>query len=108
MVNYEIIGAVVVAMIAILGGVAHFYRLSGKFKQQREKQDAQILRESKEYTDMKIDYLQKDISYQKELHEGKIAELSEKIEELKEEMRNQHSQLVNLLTKMVGRSRDND
>jgi uncharacterized coiled-coil protein SlyX len=48
--------------------------------------------------------LEQELLHQKDKHEGKIAELSDKIEQLREEMRRHHSQLVELLTKMIDKT----
>ena len=60
-----------------------------------------ILSDTKDYTDSIYKGLEQELKHQKDLHEGKIAELSEKIEQLREEMRRHHTQLVDLLTKMI-------
>jgi len=43
----------------------------------------------------------KDLEHTKESHETKLESLSEKIEQLREEVRSQHSQLIALLTKLI-------
>ena len=47
------------------------------------------------------DSFQKDVSHIRETYNSEIRNLGHKIEELREEVRGQHSQLVTLLTKLV-------
>ena len=44
---------------------------------------------------------QKDIAHMKETYNGELRFLGQKIEELRSEVRNQHGQLVQLLSKMI-------
>lgn len=99
--NYEMLGLVLSALIMILGGIATLYKMSSSMRKERDEENRKVLRESKEYTDSKYKILEQELKYHKEIHEGKVSELSEKIEQLREEMRRHHGQLVNLLTKMV-------
>lgn len=99
--NYEILGLVLAALFMISGGVATLYKMASSMRKEREEENKKTLKEAKEYTDSKCQVLEQEIKHQKDLHEGKIAELSEKIEQLREEMRRHHTQLVDLLTKMV-------
>jgi hypothetical protein len=52
---------------------------------------------------MKQDH-SKDIAHLKETYNGEIKFLGQKIEELRSEVRNQHAQLVQLLSKMIDRN----
>lgn len=99
--NYEILGLVLAALFMISGGVATLYKLASSMRKEREEENSKILAESKEYVDAKYRILEQEVKHQKDLHEGKIAELSDKIEQLREEMRRHHGQLVDLLTKMI-------
>jgi cell division protein FtsL len=99
--NYEILGLVVSAIIMIAGGIGTLYKAMASLRKEREEENEKVLQEAKQYTDSKLAILEQEIRYQKELHEGKIAELSEKIEQLRDEMRRHHGQLVDLLTKMI-------
>lgn len=99
--NYEILGLVLAALFMISGGVATLYKLASSMRREREEENEKILSDSKNYTDSKYNVLEQELKHQKDLHEGKIAELSEKIEQLREEMRRHHTQLVDLLTKMI-------
>lgn len=99
--NYEILGLVLAALFMISGGVATIYKVVNSLREERDRENEKILKESKEYTDNKHAILKQELEHQKDIHEGKIAELTDKIELLREEMRRHHSQLVNLLTKMV-------
>lgn len=102
--NYEMLGLVVAALIMIGGGVGSLYKATNSMRKEREEENEKILDTSKQYTDAKFFMLEQELRYQKEMHEGKIAELSEKIEQLREEMRRHHGQLVDLLTKMIDKN----
>lgn len=102
--NYEILGLVVVALIMIGGGVGSLYKVTNSMRKEREQENEKVLATAKQYADSKFIILEQEVRYQKEMHEGKIAELTLKIEELREEMRRHHGQLVDLLTKMIDRS----
>lgn len=99
--NYEILGLVLSALFLISGGIATLYKMASSLRKEREEENYKTLLESKSYTDQKCKVLEQELKHQKDLHEGKIAELSEKIEQLREEMRRHHTQLVDLLTKMI-------
>ena len=101
--NYEILGLVLAALIMIGGGIGTLYKAITRIRKEREEENKKVLTESKEYTDSKVYSIEQEIKYHKELHESKVAELSEKIEALREEMRRHHTQLVDLLTKMIDR-----
>ena len=101
--NYEILGLVLAALVIISGGVATLLKMTNSMRKEREEENKKVLVESKEYTDQKYKVLEQELKHQKNIQEGKIAELSEKIEQLREEMRRHHSQLVELLTKMIER-----
>ena len=47
----------------------------------------------------------KDMAHLKETYNGEIKNLGQKIEELRSELKNQHGQLVTLLTEMVKKGR---
>ena len=101
--NYEILGLVLAALVIISGGVATLLKMTNSMRKEREEENKKVLNESKEYNDQKYKVLEQERKHQKDIQEGKIAELSEKIEQLREEMRRHHSQLVELLTKMIER-----
>lgn len=101
--NYEILGLVLAALFMISGGVATLYKMMNSLRTERDRESEKVLKEAKEYTDNKYHSLEQELQHQKNMHEGKIAELSQKIEELREEMRRHHTQLVSLLTKMIER-----
>lgn len=50
--------------------------------------------------------VEKDLQHLRETYNGEIRNLGAKIEELRSELRNQHTQMVALLTKMIGNSKD--
>lgn len=102
--NYEILGLVLAALFMISGGIATLYKMINSLRTERDRENEKVLKESKDYTDNKVLVLTQELEHQKDMHEGKIAELSEKIEQLREEMRRHHGQLVELLTKMIDRN----
>jgi phage host-nuclease inhibitor protein Gam len=85
----------------------------------KKEQAAEIIQEAKEadasmrlkmeakYHDLELKVknletsVEKDISHLKETYNNEIKNLGQKIEELRSELRNQHGQLVQLLTEMV-------
>lgn len=99
--NYEILGLVLAALFTISGGIATLYKMINSLREERDRENEKVLKEAKEYTDVKCHSLEQELAHQKDMQEGKIAELSEKIEQLREEMRRHHSQLVELLTRMI-------
>lgn len=86
---------------------------------EKEAEKAAILQEAKEYTEyikkdlenkivnvqINLDTVEqsvaKDLAHLRETYNGEIRNLGTKIEELRSELRNQHGQLVQLLTKMI-------
>lgn len=50
--------------------------------------------------------VEKDLAHMRETYNGEIRNLGQKIEDLRSELRNQHGQLVQLLTKMISKSKD--
>lgn len=101
--DYQVVGIVLGALFFISGGLATLYKFINTIRKEREIENDKTLALAKEYVDAKCIRLEAELNHQKDMHEGKTAELSRKIEELKEEMRRHHSQLVGLLTKMVDR-----
>lgn len=99
--NYEILGMVLGALIVISGGIGTLYKMMNSLRKEREEENRKTLEQAKAYTDSKYQVLETEVAHQKDMHEGKVAELSQKIEELKEEMRRHHTQLMGLLQKMV-------
>lgn len=105
-------------------------KINKDLKKERELEAAKILQEAKEATDRvqleletkneaaflelenKIGQVKKevdnfkqnvdkDLQHIRETYNGEIRNLGQKIEELRSELRNQHGQLVGLLTKMI-------
>ena len=100
----QIIGAVLLALFTISGGLATIYKWIINLRKEREEENARTLQAAKDYIDAKIEKLEAELAHQKDLHEGKISELSDKIEHLREETRRYHSQLVDLITKMLDKN----
>jgi uncharacterized coiled-coil protein SlyX len=99
--DYQTVGIVLGALFFITGGLATLYKFLNTIRKEREAENEKILAAAKTYTDAKFEKLEMELAHQKDLHEGKIAELSHKIDELKEEMSRHHSQLMDLLVKKL-------
>ncbi len=109
-------------LIAIGTFVLTLQKITKNFKKDREEDSARILQEAKEEDTLiktkleaRIEALHaelknlelsvnKDIHHIRETYNGEIRNLGSKIEELRAELRNQHGQLVQLLTKMIEHS----
>lgn len=112
------------SLIAIGSLVLTLQKIAKNFKKDREEHAAKILQQAKEEDalikaklEARVDKLShelktlqasvgKDIEHIKETYNGEIRNLGEKIEELRSELRNQHGQLVNLLSEMIRNSKD--
>jgi len=101
--KYSVVGYVFFALVAISGGIGTLYKVMTAMRNEREIENLKILKTAEQYVDVRFDSIEQELSHQKEIHEGKTAELSVKIEELKEEMRRHHFSLVELLTKLVSK-----
>lgn len=104
------IGSIIVGLGAIGGVIWTFVEIKDKFKKglqedlesQIKNQDSKITLLEQQIRSIE-EMVNKDIIHLKESHSNEIKNLSEKIEELRDEVRNQHSQLVQLLSKLVSR-----
>ncbi len=113
----------VAAATTALGGAWLTIRKIAKDNDRRKKQyTAEILQSAKEADqslkvrlESKVHELEiqlrtlkenvdKDITHLRETYNGEIKFLGQKIEELRSEVRNQHAQLVQLLTKMIDKN----
>ena len=99
--DYQIVGVVLGALFFVSGGLATIYKFVNTIRKERDIENEKIISASKAYVDAKIEHLQQEIDHQKDMHEGKISELSTKIDELKEEMSRHHSQLMEILVKKL-------
>jgi peptidoglycan hydrolase CwlO-like protein len=115
----EILGAVVGALGSIGAVAVTFTTLKNSFKKELQKEIADSIASARDIADadirafnLRIDSLSKeiaslenkidkDIDHVKNIYNGEIRSLADKIENLREEVRHQHSQLVSLLTKLV-------
>ena len=97
--NYETLGMVLGALFLITGGLATIYKMLNGIRKEREEENQKVLKQAKDYSDQKFQVLEQELNHQKDLHEGKISELAQQIEQLREEMRRHHTQLVDLLSK---------
>lgn len=107
-------------MIVTLGtALLTVMKVNRTIKKDREEQEAKILQSAKEedalvrtQLEAKIkaqeveianmkEIFAKDIDHLRETHSGQIANLGEKIEQLRDELRTQHGQMVDLLSKLI-------
>lgn len=79
-------------------------------KKQKEVEKAIILQEAKEIAlkykrelETKIELLQRDLDHVKETHSSEIKFVGERIQELRDEVRTQLSQIVMLVSKLIDR-----
>ena len=104
--DYQTVGIVLGALFFITGGLATLYKFIDTIRKEREQENDKVLQLAKSYTDAKFDKLEMELAHQKDLHEGKISELSEKIDQLKAEMSRHHSQLMDLLVKKLSKDEE--
>lgn len=115
----EIVGAVLGALGAIGTIAVTFTNLKNSFRKEIDKEIKSAIQTAREIADsdikgfnLRLDSINKDIDNLKEkieddidnvknIYNGEIRSLAEKIEGLREEVRHQHTQLVSLLTKLV-------
>jgi uncharacterized membrane protein len=113
------ISAGLAALVTISGLILSWQKIVKNAKKEREEQAAKILQAAKEEDALlkaklearveKIDLqlktlelnVNKDIGHLKETYAAEIKVLGEKIEALRDELRDQHSQMVTLLSKLI-------
>lgn len=95
------IGIVVVALTAILGLFWLMIRMSNSFKNDIEKDFNEKLKANKEYTLLKHNAAIREIEHIKEVQEGRLRELTEKIDELREQVASGQKQTMEILTKLL-------
>jgi hypothetical protein len=118
-VNLSTLMAIAMAVTTIGGAWLTIRRISKDSARQKEIHGAKILQAAKEADQalrLKLesrvhelendleslkDSVAKDIAHLRETYNGEIKFLGQKIEELRSEVRNQHGQLVQLLSKMI-------
>jgi uncharacterized protein YPO0396 len=117
--GYEMLVPLAGLITAIGTAIYTVQKVSKNFKSDKKDFKAEILQDAKEEDakhrlelDNKINALQvelnnlrenveKDMDHIRETYNGEIRNLGQKIEDLRSELRNQHGQLVQLLTKMI-------
>lgn len=117
--SQELIGPVAVALGTIFGAYASLAKIKAGFKKelQEETQKAIVAAREASISDIAIlqvkienlgkdmtnlkDSIEKEIDFVKQTHDSEIRNLGSKIEELRDEVRGQHSQLVSLLSKLI-------
>lgn len=123
-VTWEAILAVAGAITVIGGSWLTVRKIQKDAQAQKKEQAAEILQAAKEEIalkekdlqarlnalDTRMDTLEssvdKDLHHLRETYNGEIRNLGQKIEDLRSELRNQHTQMVSLLTKMIDNSKD--
>lgn len=113
----------IVAVSGLIGAVGGawitIHTIREKMEKARQRRDAKLLQEAKEEISvaktnlehqinaLKAEHenlkenIDKDIQHIRETYNGEIRNLGQKIEDLRSELRNQHGQLVQLLSKMI-------
>jgi hypothetical protein len=111
------------SLVAVIGGLYTTYRhisLSLKIKKENEKQaildeaktelDKVSIELNEKIKDLEIELalakenITKDFVHMKEIYSAEINELGSKIEALRQDLQSQHSQMIELLTRLVGKS----
>lgn len=123
-VTWEAILAVAGAITVIGGAWLTVRKVTKDSEQQKKEQAEAILKTAREELaskeaalqarlnalDTRIETLEssvdKDLQHLRETYNGEIRNLGQKIEDLRSELRNQHTQMVSLLTKMIDNSKD--
>lgn len=119
MIELSMIIAAAAAFTTIGGAYLTFRRIQKDARAEREAYTVNILKEAEERDndlrtalETKIESLKKelenleetvnkDLEHIRETYNGEIRNLGQKIEELRQELRQQHGNLVKLLTKMI-------
>lgn len=117
--DYQSIMTVAGSIVTIGTAISIIQKIFRNVKKAREEYNAQILQAAKEeislarlklearIKDVEADLdtlkvsLSKDLDHVKETHNAELKNLGEKIEEVRSELRFQHTQILQLLTKMV-------
>lgn len=117
--NYQNIIALSSAIITIGGAWLTIRKIAKDNQKSRKEHEAAVLQQAKEEDQLirldleakirsiKADLknleanVNKDLNHLKETYNGEIRNLGQKIEELRSELKNQHGQLVGLLTEMI-------
>jgi hypothetical protein len=107
------------SITVVCGAIIAVQKVLSNHKKERDSEAAKVLHEAREMDALmkaelegKIEALEKsldnlesninkDFDHMRETYNGEIRNLGQKIEELRSELRNQHGQLVGLLTKMI-------
>lgn len=123
-VTWEAILAVAGAITVVGGSWLTIRKIQKDAAAQKKEHSAEILKAAEEALAIKERDLQakldklnirietleesvdKDLQHLRETYNGEIRNLGQKIEDLRSELRNQHTQMVSLLTKMIDNSKD--
>lgn len=118
-IDFATVEMVGTAVTAVLGCIYTYQKISRNFEEKKREDKAEILQNAKEELSLlKIDlelkintvsvalkahqvFVEKDMSHMRETYNGELKNLGEKIEDLRSDLKDQHSQLVSLLTKMI-------
>lgn len=119
MTDFQLIMPLAAAITAVGGAWLTIRKVAKDAASSRKEQEKDFLRQAKEEDllvktklDARIDALKtelrnlesnvnKDMDHLKDTYNGEIRNLGQKIEELRSELKNQHGQLVQLLTEMI-------
>lgn len=114
-----LIGQVLIALGSIASVFISAQKIINDIKKQKEEENEKLLKRAmdeienqKEMIDLKIDVcfeevdalkqlVEKDMENLKNIYSNEIKNLSEKVRELREEVKSQNTQIITLLTKML-------
>jgi uncharacterized protein YPO0396 len=117
--SYEMLVPLAGIVTAVGTAIYTVQKVTKNFKSDKKEFKAEILQEAKEedarhkleletrINALKVELdnlresVEKDMDHMRETYNGEIRNLGQKIEDLRSELRNQHGQLVQLLTKMI-------
>lgn len=123
-ITQEVLLSLAGVVTAVGGAWLTVRKIAKDLKKEKKEHAAEILQEAKEEIARKETALnakitelegrhealeksvEKDLAHMRETYNGEIRNLGQKIEDLRSELRNQHTQMVQLLTKMIDSTKD--
>lgn len=119
--DYTIIGGVVAALSVVLGLLATIIKITRDIRKEREEENAKTLQQAKDFILIEVQNIKseiinleniiknteksidRDIEHVRETYNSEIKNLSDKVEQLREQITKSHSELISLISKMVQR-----
>jgi len=93
--------SVITVAASILGGAVSFTKLKKSSNEERKKEIELAITQAKEYTKIQVDMLKKDILHMKEVYDSEFANLTRKIDDLRDELRHSNDKVIDLLKKAL-------